>query len=32
MNAAGQTAGMLHEIRPAADILDEMVEDAPPTF
>ena len=25
MNAAGQTAGMVHEIRPARAILDEMV-------
>jgi NAD(P)H-dependent flavin oxidoreductase YrpB (nitropropane dioxygenase family) len=25
MNAAGQTAGMVHEIRPARTILDEIV-------
>ena len=28
MNAAGQTAGMMREIRPAKDILDEMVSEA----
>ena len=28
MNAAGQTSGMLSEIRPAREILDEMVSDA----
>ncbi len=28
MNAAGQTSGMLTRIRPAAEILDEMVTDA----
>ena len=25
MNAAGQTAGMVHQIRPARTILDEIV-------
>ncbi|MCP4006112.1 MAG: nitronate monooxygenase [bacterium] len=28
MNAAGQTSGMLHKKRPAAEILDEMVAEA----
>ena len=28
MNAAGQTSGMLQEIRPVAQILDEMVAQA----
>jgi NAD(P)H-dependent flavin oxidoreductase YrpB (nitropropane dioxygenase family) len=28
MNAAGQTSGMLQRIRPAAEILDELVHDA----
>jgi nitronate monooxygenase len=28
MNAAGQASGMLTELRPAAEILDEMVEEA----
>jgi NAD(P)H-dependent flavin oxidoreductase YrpB (nitropropane dioxygenase family) len=28
MNAAGQTAGMLHRVRPAREILEEMVEQA----
>jgi hypothetical protein len=28
MNAAGQTAGMLREKRPAAAILEEMVSEA----
>ncbi|MFP6639097.1 MAG: nitronate monooxygenase, partial [Myxococcota bacterium] len=28
MNAAGQTSGMLHSRRPAAEILEEMVTEA----
>jgi nitronate monooxygenase len=28
MNAAGQTAGMLHSLRPASEILAELVDEA----
>ena len=32
MNAAGQISGLLEEIRPAADVLQEMVAEAANIF
>ena len=32
MNAAGQISGLLNEIRPAAEVLEEMVREAVEVF